>query len=277
MQLGDTYPSRLQSLLGEEYKVLNSGDGGEDVVTISARQGAFELRMANEIVFNAGVRKILLGDGSDNGFRTVAGDKVALTAALGRDVAVNPIFVDGKRYTLFYTNYVWRAPRQQNKLWLEREGCKDVVIIPTNALVTMSSAEVVPNAYCEIILMGANGGWQNEVENLVAVHRRMIARRGEGKPFIVIAPFWTGFEDAQVEALKMAFGKHVIDFRREAILRGLETEGIIATAQDNEELRKGHVPPSLLYKNRPDCHMNAKGYDFLARIVFERGRDLGYW
>ena len=34
----ETYPARLQELLGERFKVLNSGDGGEDAVTIPVRQ-----------------------------------------------------------------------------------------------------------------------------------------------------------------------------------------------------------------------------------------------
>ena len=43
MPRGKDYPSRLQALLGPGYEVLNSGDGGENTVTIPARQGAVPL------------------------------------------------------------------------------------------------------------------------------------------------------------------------------------------------------------------------------------------
>ncbi|MGN0889076.1 MAG: hypothetical protein ACI4UY_09375 [Kiritimatiellia bacterium] len=38
------YPAQLQKLLGSGYRVLNGGDGGEDTVTIMARQGGCRWR-----------------------------------------------------------------------------------------------------------------------------------------------------------------------------------------------------------------------------------------
>ena len=43
MPCGKDYPVRLQALLGADYLVLNSGDGGENSITIPARQGAIRL------------------------------------------------------------------------------------------------------------------------------------------------------------------------------------------------------------------------------------------
>jgi len=90
-------------------------------------------------------------------------------------------------------------------------------------------------------------------------------------------PYWGGFSEEQAVAFKEAFGSHAVDFRGEAIRRGLATEGLVATDLDKSEMAAGRVPPCLLYKNRPDCHMNAKGYDFLARLVYGQGKALGYW
>lgn len=77
--------------------------------------------------------------------------------------------------------------------------------------------------------------------------------------------------------LQTAFGEQAVDFRSEAIRRGLAAEGLVATELDRTEMAAGRVPPSLLYGNRPNCHLNAKGYDFLAQLLFERGRALKYW
>jgi len=279
MDRDDTYPTRLQALLGSGYKVLNSGDGGENAVTIPARQGSLSLVTAKPISFRAGESRVLLGDGNDNGFHTPEGDKIKLTSALGREIPVNPVMIGGKPYRLSFTEFKWNTPGHpiSYKLWLGRDDAHDVVTIPQGEPVVFSSAAVATNAYCEVFLMGANGGWGNKVEKLIAGYRKMISRRGEDKPHLVIVPYWGGFSGEQVRAFKEAFGTHAVDFRSEAIKRGLATEGLVATDLDKSEMVEGRVPPGLLYRNRPDCHMNSKGYDFLARLVYERGKALGYW
>ena len=279
MKREHTYPARLQSLLGKEFKVLNSGDGGEDVVTIPARQGALSLKTAKPLAFAAGERKILLGDGKDNGFHTTDGRKIKLTAALGREIPINPVKIGTDEYRLSFTEFKWNTPGHpiSYKLWMERASDAGELKIPAGVPVAFSSVSAAGGAYCEVFLMGANGGWDNDINKLIAGYRQMIARRGADKPYLVIVPFWGGFTSAQEEAFKAAFGGHAVDFRGEAIARGLATEGLTATAADEKEMKVGHVPPSLLYKNRPDCHMNEYGYDFLARLVYERGKALGYW
>ncbi|HPS09016.1 MAG TPA: hypothetical protein PLG22_15940, partial [Kiritimatiellia bacterium] len=54
MPAGKSYPDRLQARLGDTFRVLNSGDGGEDAVTIPVRQGAYPIRTAAKIAFAAG-------------------------------------------------------------------------------------------------------------------------------------------------------------------------------------------------------------------------------
>ena len=279
MKPAETYPARLQALLGEGYKVLNSGDGGENVVTIPARQGCLKLKTAAKIAFAAGERKIQVGDGDDNGFHTLDGRKIKLTAALGRQIPVNPVKIGTDEYKLSFTEFKWNSPGHpiSYRLWLERADAAAATEIPAGTPVVFASVAAAKGAYCEIFLMGANGGWDNQVEKLIAGYREMIARRGADKPYLAIVPYWGGFTDAQAQAFKAAFGDRAVDFRGEAIRRGLKTEGLAASALDADEMKKGRVPPSLLFKNRPDCHMNAHGYDFLARLVFERGRALGYW
>lgn len=71
------------------------------------------------------------------------------------------------------------------------------------------------------------------------------------------------------------------------LLGGLDspTEGTITVSgadisklTDNEYIARGEVPPSLLYyPNNPDVHLNAKGYDLLAHLLYEQSRSIGYW
>ena len=279
MKRTETYPARLQAMLGKGFRVLNAGDGGEDVVTIPARQGCLPLTTASKISFAAGERKVLVGTGDDNGFHTPDGRKIKLTAALGREIPVNPVKIGNDVYKLSFTDFKWNTPGHpiSYKLWLERADAASAVEIPAGTPAVFSSVAAAKDAYCEVFLMGANGGWNNQIEKLIAGYRQMIARRGANKPYLVIVPYWGGFTQAQADAFKAAFGDHAVDFRGEAVARGLKVEGIQPTAQDEAEMKKGRVPPSLLYRNRPDCHMNPYGYDFLARLVHERGKALGYW
>lgn len=44
-----SYPFWLQGLLGDEYDVINAGVGGENTLTIMARQGAYPMRLAHDV------------------------------------------------------------------------------------------------------------------------------------------------------------------------------------------------------------------------------------
>ncbi len=254
MPRGKDYPSRLQALLGPGYEVLNSGDGGENTVTIPARQGAVPLATAAEIKFAAGESAVQVGDASDNGFHTPSGDVIKLTAALGRQIPVNPVRIGDGEFTLFFRDFRWNSPTNKigYTLWLKR-GESDAgrpLAIPAGSPVKFASADAAPGAYCEIFFMGANGGWDRKVEKLVAQIRAMVARRGEGRPYLVIVPYWRGFPQKDREFFKAAFGRHAVEFP---------------------------VADALCYRNRPDVHLNADGYALLAELLHARGAELGYW
>ena len=254
MPRGKDYPSQLELLLGEGYKVFNSGDGGEDSITIPARQGAVKLATAAPIVFPSGESTVKIGDASDNGFHTSAGEKIKLTAALGRKIPVNPVKIGSGSYKLSFKDFRWNSPTNKISyaLQLSRDAnmSSKALTIPAGTPVEFASASEVPGAYCEIFFMGANGGWNNNIDKLIAQVRAMIARRGEKKPYLVIVPYWKRFSQENKDAFKAAFGRHAVEFP---------------------------VEDSLCYKNRPDVHLNEHGYALLAKLLFERGVELGYW
>ncbi len=254
MPRGKDYPARLQALLGPDYKVFNSGDGGENTITISARQGALPLATAGQIDFPAGETAVRIGDQGDNGFHTPDGDKLKLTAALGRQIPANPVRIGDASYTLFFRDFMWNTPTNPitYTLWLKRDeaGAEAPLAIPTGTRVAFASADAVPDAWCEIILMGANGGWNKDVATLIAQIRAMLARRGEDRPYLVVVPYWRSFPEKGKADFKAAFGRHAVEFP---------------------------VEDSLCYKNRPDVHLNENGYALLAELLHARGAELGYW
>ena len=254
MPRGKDYPAQLELLLGEGYKVFNSGDGGEDSVTIPVRQGAYKIATVEPIVFPAGESTVKIGDASDNGFHTPAGEKIKLTAALGRKIPVNPVKIGNASYKLSFKDFRWNSPTNKisYSLQLTRDAGSSAkaLTIPAGTPVEFASAAEVPGAYCEIFFMGANGGWNNKIEKLISQYRAMIARRGENKPYLVIVPYWRGFSQENKDKIKEAFGRHAVEFP---------------------------VEDSLCYKNRPDVHLNEHGYALLAKLLHERGAELGYW
>ena len=254
MPRGKDYPARLQALLGPEYRVFNSGDGGENTITIPARQGAVTLATAEQIDFPAGESAVKIGDQDDNGFHTPNGDKIKLTAALGRQIPVNPVRIGDADYRLFFRDFTWNTPTNPitYTLWLQRDesAAKPSLSIPVGTPVKFASVDAVPDAWCEIFLMGANGGWNKDVGTLIAQIRAMIARRGEDRPYLVVVPYWRSFPEKGKPEFKAAFGNHAVEFP---------------------------VEDSLCYKNRPDVHLNEDGYALLAELLHTRGEELGYW
>ena len=279
MPQGKSYPACLQRLLGSGYTVLNSGDGGEDAVTICARQGALELRTSKEIRFGKGQDKVKIGDAADNGISTPDGRPLRLTAALGRQVPVNDLTIAGRRYRLKLENFKWNTATNpiSYQAWLERVEGDEPLVLTSGTPVALASETASGTAACEIVLMGANGGWNNRVEDLIELYRKMINRRGPDGAYLAIVPYWYGFTPEQEKAFCRAFGSHAVLFREEAIRRGLAEEGLTPTDPDRSEMAAGRVPTSLLYQGKVDVHMNEYGYDFLAKLVFEQGRKLGYW
>ena len=254
MPRGKDYPAQLEALLGSGYRVFNSGDGGEDSVTIPARQGAVPLATASQIVFPAGERTVKIGDETDNGFHSPIGEKIKLTASLGRQIPVNPVRIDGHDYTLSFRDFRWNSPTNQISytLWLSRgkNGADKPLTIPAGASATFASVAAAPDAYCEIFFVGANGGWNNDVAKLIGQIRAMVGRRGEERPYLVIVPYWSGFSQEKKDAFKAAFGRRAVEFPVEA---------------------------SLCFRNSLNVHLNEQGYALLAKLLHTRGAELGYW
>ena len=254
MPRGKDYPARLQALLGPDFEVLNSGDGGENSVTIPVRQGAVPIATAAPIVFPAGEAMVKIGDADDNGFHTPSGDRIKLTAALGRQIPVNPVRLGDADFSLSFKDFRWNTPTNpiSYTLWMSRDGAAsgEPLEIPAGTPVKFASTDAAPGAYCEIFFIGANGGWDGKVAKLVAQLREMVASRGEDKPYLVIVPYWKSFSQEKKDEFKAAFGSHAVEFP---------------------------VEDALCYQEKLNVHLNERGYALLAELLFARGAELGYW
>ena len=266
---GKTYPGRLNSMLGSGYTVVNCGDPGEATPTIMARQGALTMKTNKAFTFPAGTAQIQIGTKSDNGFVTSTNQLIDLTNALGNQRSINNITIGNNTYELIMTDFVW-SPRSCN-IHLKRSNTSSALLIPAGTEVKFNCN--THQTDCDIYMMGANGHYTS-ANDLVAQFKALVDNHGSNN-FLIVIPYWNDYCDVP---FREAFGDHCVSFREVAISTGLAYEGITPTSTDNEYIARGEVPPSLLYyPDNPDVHLNAKGYDLLAHILYEQGETINIW
>ena len=272
------YPALLNDYLGKDkFTVLNGGDGGEDSITIMARQGAVKVFTDKEIVFNEGDVTAKIGDGKANGLVTADGDVLRLSPPLGRDMPINEITIGTEKYEILQRNFNWSD--RSCEVYLKRtSNINEAVTIEKGTEVIFNSVDIATTNYCDIYLMGGNGGYNNDVNILIEQYKKMVAHRGNDN-YIVLIPYWTASN--ATEKFIEAFGDKAIDFLGPANDKNLlENElQITLTDIDKQYLSvKRDVPPCLKLNNDANQgHLNEKGYSILAKVIYERGIELGYW
>lgn len=75
------------------------------------------------------------------------------------------------------------------------------------------------------------------------------------------------------DSLNQSFGKHYINLREYMVTRGLSDAGLEPTQEDKDSIGKGQVPPQMMTDG---CHFTTKGYEEIAKLVFEKMKELGY-
>ncbi|MBP3850239.1 MAG: hypothetical protein J6E43_05430 [Prevotella sp.] len=75
------------------------------------------------------------------------------------------------------------------------------------------------------------------------------------------------------DSLSRSFGKHYINLREFMINHGLADAGLKPTQEDRDSMTKGQVPPQMMTDG---CHFTSKGYEEVAKLVFDKIKELGY-
>lgn len=292
MQKKDDYPSQLQQMLGDDYKVWNAGYGGDSSWAIGARQGAYKLTTKNDITFKKGVSTVIIGH-RQTGMGLMLDDGTELTKlnvntlnSSSSDWTVtlcaNPVTIGGATYKLGLTYETETKPYTDGKysVTLVRSDTSKELTIPAGTAVKLANSDLAANDHCDIYLMGANDGLGNspstaQVAALVERYQKLVDSR-ENDRYLIIIPYWTKSYDA---AFKKAFGRHAINLRELACENGLTVEKLTPTKTDEAMIEAGNLPASLRYNNEgtAQVHLNKYGYHFLATVVHEQGKTLGYW
>lgn len=274
--VGDSYskafPYVLYGLL-DGRKVINCGVGGENTINIASRQGGLpNIVKPFTIPSNASKVEVKLTNiyGGSTGILLQGGS--ALDPTTGKYVMtaqINPCSINGVEGTLTYENGKYYFSRSENG--------ESVIVSRPTPLITYAMKSMRDNI--NIIWIGTNGGFTTSAELIECIEAMIDYMSPINKKYIVIgihhlvSTVTETFETIE-KNMAMHFGRNYINERKYMIEYGLSDAGITPTDEDTTAISQGKIPPSLLYDN---VHYNDKGYNIIANLVSERGKELGYW
>lgn len=236
---GGGWTDRLMTLSG--MPVWNAGTGGENVRTITARQGADGM-IVNNVTIPADTTAVTLATKANGGFDTVLGYKA--TPLLQGGAHVNPVMIGDVEGTLKWTgsNYA-----DETGTWtFTRSTAGEAVIINRETVIRTYFDRYMNSPHLMVIFMGQNGGFTS-TEELINSHKLMI-NHAKAKHVVVLGlSSGTASERANYEkAMRYEFGRYFISLREYLSKYGLADAGLTPTDADTAAMAKGQVPPQLL-------------------------------
>lgn len=275
---GGGWTTQLQTLTG--LTVYNAGTGGENAVTIMARQGADPM-IVNNITIPADTSEILLASRPVNGgFDTYFGKKATPLLQSG-STHVNPAIIDGIEGTLRWTGADY-ADMNGTWVWKRNAAGSAVTIDRPRALVTGYGKN--QNTGIMIIFMGQNGGYADDAE-LINMHKLMI-KHSRAK-YVMVLGLSSGDATSRAAyetAMKKEFGRYFFSIREylAAPIKdgsnniissyGLADAGITPTSQDLADIAIGKTPTSLLTDG---THYQTITKTVIGNALYKRMKGLG--
>ena len=287
---GAAYPEYLEGMLEDNYEIINCGVGGENTLTIMARQGAYPMKLAHDVViFKSDEDKFntFIGNNDMSAFvSSYNGKSVTPLLQCGWDedspAQINPCTINDKNFHISSEAKFWKEEGKYkfeynyfmdaDDEWMATDTLKEGSIVNTYAMKNLR------NKYANIFFIGQNGGF-DDVADLIRQLKAMIAY-SKSKRYIVISfhkpngVMKTISRMKEMEdSLNQCFGKHYINLREYMVTRGLADAGLEPTQEDNDSIAKGQVPPQMMTDG---CHFTTKGYEEIAKLVYNKIVELGY-
>lgn len=289
MLLGDnSYPNFLQELLGDEYKIINCGVGGENTLTIAARQGSIPMFLAHDIILFPDRQEKFIGNEDVPAFLS-SWDSTSVKPLLqckweeGSPARINPCTIQGIPYILKSKNFFFKLEHDGYHFrWTYLiEGSETTATYDTikaGSMIQTEASRTLRSPYANLFFIGQNGGFKDAAD-LIAQLKKMITY-GKTEKYVVISfhkpniPMPTIKRMKEMEdSLSHEFGKQYINLRGYLVEKGLQDAGLTPTTTDRDSIRHEQVPPQLLTDG---CHFTPKGYELIAKLVQEKFSELGY-
>ncbi len=264
-----SYPSKLQTLLGStNYTVVNRGVGGENSLSIAARQGGIPMYISN-VAIPADTTPVVLGNLASSGIKSLFDNTDVKPLLQGGSTHVNNCYVCGIECILKWTGASYNDAN--GTYTLERVTAGAARTTTAKEIVYTSTMRQYRDAHCHVIFIGQNGGWSSTPATLVAQVQKMIDFL-KYKNYIVIATHGTSTTTEVDTAMRTAFGAAFINLREYTSKYGIYDAGLTPTQADLDAMAVGNCPPQLLADS---IHFTDTGYQLLANQVYLKMIELG--
>lgn len=252
-----SYPSVLQSLLGNKYKVCNMGVGGESGDTIACRQGGMVAYLESDTTFTENIA-------TDFNAKTVYGVQIKPSRQLSN---ING-YILGNKGVVGWNNSTSMSTFTTNKTFTAKKG--------TPVIITQKMTE----PYLQIICIGQNGVGNVNVNPQSETNYKtwcevMDTMQNSTNAITIILSLLDGSisYDSTVDLYaQKKYGSRYIESRQELSKYGLSIVGIEPTSQDIERMEAEKVPTSLFSDS---VHLNDKGYTAWATIIYRHLKGMG--
>jgi hypothetical protein len=267
---GTTYPDVLDSLLGEDYQVINCGIGGENTLTIAARQGGIPMLLAHAVELPADNSNVIIGD-RDHSFISSWNNQTVRPLLQGGESTINNCIINDIECILGWTGKAWNDP--EGRYTIQRVvAAATPATLKEKSLIFTSSMKQYRNLFANVFFIGQNLGYADNAD-LVSQYKAMIRFSSSDKYVILGLTSGTKAERAALETvMTKEFGAQYINLRDYLSTQGLQDAGINPTQADIEAMAEGKTPPSLLHDH---VHFNAKGYELIGRLIYKHFIYLG--
>lgn len=268
---GVPYPQTLQTLVGNDFLVLNEGISGDSIQRILGRQGSLPAVIDSDVTISKtawSYTDVNLASADGKSFGTFA--QGLPDDELGNKV--NGIKIGSKS---FWTKY--NISTQKMQLCVTSAQA-DNIELKKGDLLQFGATQRCLGAFASIFFVGTNGSYDATDEFIKYVSDAI--RFSGSKNFLVVGLTYIDANNSlakreeEEEAMQTAFGLNYVNLRQYFVSHGLEDAGITPTAQDLTDISEGKVPTSLRYDN---IHYNATGYELLGTLLYNRGKNLGWW
>ena len=273
---GTTMSNVASRKLPTTYTIKNMGIGGENTLTIGARQGGIPMYIKESIIIPSNTTKVEIPSGVYSSYNNK--NILPLSQGFGGfspnhikgSGGINPCYIDGIECLLSKTS---------GKYFINRTEISptDHVTKPNSVIVTSLSKQTEGIL---TIFIGQNGGYSSPDDLLKQIN--LIVKHKGDKNVIVITSHGNGTAET-VQTIQKEYGNKLIDFKKymsetaiyDAIrYRLLPDNGTLPSENDLNAMKLKKAPPSLLFDR---IHLNKIGYELLGRLRFKKGQELGYW
>lgn len=252
-----SYPSVLQSLLGNKYKVFNMGVGGESGDTIACRQGGMVAYLESDTTFTKNIA-------TDFNAKTIYGVQIKPSRQLGN---ING-YILGNKGVVGWNDSTSMSTFTSTQTFTAKKG--------TPVIITQKMTD----PYLQIICIGQNGVGNVNVnpqsENNYKTWCEVIdTMQNSTNAITIVLSLLDGsvsYDNTVDLYAQKKYGGRYIESRQELSKYGLSIVGITPTSQDIERMEAEKVPTSLF---SDPVHLNAKGYTAWATIIYWHLKGMG--